>query len=86
MTAALRASLVDYLGLRRGLGYGLVRDEKLLDQFIDWLEQQGRERITVADALAWVRLPEPASTSWLRMRMRVRVRTRRNPVAKNCHW
>jgi integrase len=71
MTAALRATLVDYLGLRRGLGYGLVRDEKLLDQFIDWLEQQGRERITVADALAWVRLPEPASASWLRMRMQV---------------
>ena len=52
-------------------GTALVRDEKLLDQFIDWLEEQGRQRITVADALAWVRLPEPASASWLRMRMRV---------------
>jgi integrase/recombinase XerD len=71
MTTTLRAALADYLALRRGLGYGLVRDEKLLDQLLDWLEPQGRERITVADALAWVWLPEAASASWLRMRMRV---------------
>ena len=71
MTAALRAALADYLALRRSLGYGLMRDEKLLNQFLDWLDDHDRDEITVADALAWVRLPEAASASWLRMRMRV---------------
>jgi integrase/recombinase XerD len=71
MTAALRAALADYLALRRSLGYGLIRDEKLLNQFLDWLDDHDRDEITVADALAWVRLPEAASASWLRMRMRV---------------
>jgi integrase/recombinase XerD len=71
VSTVLREALADYLALRRGLGYALVRDEKLLNQFIDWLDDHGRDRITVDDALAWVRLPEVASASWLRMRMRV---------------
>ena len=71
MNAALRAALTDYLALRRALGYALARDEKLLLQFIDWLEHHDRDRITVDDALTWVRLPEVAGPSWLRMRMTV---------------
>lgn len=67
----LREALVDYLALRRSLGYALVRDEKLLNQFIDWLDEQGHDRITVDAALGWVRSPQVASASWLRMRMRV---------------
>ena len=71
MNAALRAALTDYLALRRALGYALARDEKLLLQFVDWLEHHDRDRITVDDALTWVRLPEVAGPSWLRMRMTV---------------
>jgi hypothetical protein len=67
----LREALVDYLALRRSLGYALVRDEKLLNQFIGWLDEQGHDRITVDAALGWVRSPELAGASWLRMRMRV---------------
>ena len=65
----LRAALTDYLELRRSLGFTLRRDAKLLIQFLDWLQGQDKHTITVADALAWVRLPENASPSWLWARM-----------------
>jgi integrase len=66
---ALRAALGDYLRLRRALGYGLARAEKLLAQFICFLEEHQATSVTVADALVWVRLPADASPTWLRMRM-----------------
>jgi hypothetical protein len=36
----LREALAGYLDLRRGLGFKLERDAKLLDQFIACLEQR----------------------------------------------
>lgn len=69
MTADLRAALADYLQLRRGLGYRLRRDEKLLVQFLDHLDKHGRTSFTVDDALTWAKLPEPASPGWLGMRL-----------------
>ena len=66
----LREALAGYLDLRRGLGFKLARDEKLLEQFIGWLEDRGTTTVTVADALAWATLP-PASPGWLRMRITV---------------
>ncbi|MFV2013665.1 MULTISPECIES: tyrosine-type recombinase/integrase [unclassified Micromonospora] len=71
MTTDLRAALADYLKLRRGLGYGLRRDEKLIVQFLDYLDDLGRTAFTVDDALAWAKLPEPASPGWLGMRLSV---------------
>lgn len=35
----LQAALVDYLSLRRALGFALRRDEKLLVQFLAYLEE-----------------------------------------------
>ena len=67
----LREALAGYLDLRRGLGFKLARDEKLLEQFIGWLEQRGTTTVTVADALAWVTLPAWASPGWLAFRMSV---------------
>jgi integrase len=67
----LRAALVDYLRLRRALGYALRRDEKLLAQFLTWLEVHGKDGVTVADALAWASLPASGSPSWLAFRMGV---------------
>jgi hypothetical protein len=37
----LRPALAGYLDLRRGLGFKLDRDAKLLGQFISWLEDRG---------------------------------------------
>jgi integrase/recombinase XerD len=67
----LRQALAGYLDLRRGLGFKLERDAKLLDQFIGYLEQREASTVTVADALAWATLPAGASPGWLRMRITV---------------
>ena len=67
----LRPALAGYLDLRRGLGFTLERDAKLLGQFITYLEQREATTITTADALAWATLPADASPGWLRMRITV---------------
>ena len=67
----LRRALAGYLDLRRGLGFKLDRDARLLDQFITYLEQRGTGTVTVTHALAWATLPANASPGWLRMRMSV---------------
>ena len=61
VVTGLRPALAGYLDLRRGLGFKLDRDAKLLDQFITYLEQRGTGTITVTDALAWATLPANAS-------------------------
>ena len=57
----LRTALGDYLTMRRALGLGLVRDEKLLAQFISYLEVHGKDTVTVADTLDWVQLAVDAA-------------------------
>jgi integrase/recombinase XerD len=64
----LRASLADYLALRRALGYRLERTEKLLGQFLDYLDAAGIDRITVEHAVAWATLPG-AGQHWHAMRL-----------------
>lgn len=63
------AMLDEYLRVCRALGVGLVREEKLLRQFLGWLEEHGHDRITEAVAIDWVRLPGEVSSGWLGMRM-----------------
>ncbi len=67
----LRDALADYLGLRRSLGYGLRRAEKLLNQFLDYLEERGASTITTGLAVAWARLPQDASPLWWAHRLTV---------------
>jgi len=55
--SALRQALADYLAVRRSLGYKLARPEKLLGQFITYLEDQGAATVTTDHALAWAILP-----------------------------
>ena len=69
MTGPLRAALADYLGLRRALGYRLARPEKLLGQFLDFLERRGEAIITVAAALDWARLPAETGSNWWAYRL-----------------
>jgi integrase/recombinase XerD len=71
VVTGLRLALAGYLDLRRGLGFKLDRDEKLLEQFITYLEERGIGTVTVAGALAWATLPAGGSPGWLRMRMTV---------------
>jgi integrase len=53
----LRQALAGYLAVRRSLGYKLERPEKLLGQFISWLEDAGAATVTTEHALAWATLP-----------------------------
>lgn len=55
--STLRQALTDYLAVRRSLGYRLARPEKLLDQFIAYLEDAGACTITTDHALAWATAP-----------------------------
>lgn len=65
----LRQALADYLSLRRSLGYKLQRPEKLLNQFIDFLEATGVQALTTEHALAWACLPENGDPSWWAFRL-----------------
>lgn len=68
---ALGTALADYLDVRRALGYRLVRDEKLLAQFITYLEQRGARHLSIGAALAWATLPRRGSRSWWSARLTV---------------
>lgn len=68
---ALHQGLVDYLAVHRALGFQLKRDEKLLEQFLAYLEEHGEERVTVKTALAWATLPRDADRSWWSCRLSI---------------
>ncbi|MGJ7512716.1 tyrosine-type recombinase/integrase [Variovorax sp. GT1P44] len=68
---ALRQALVDYLSLRRALGYKLRRAEKLLHQFIDFLDASGARTITTEHALAWACQPKDGAEYWWGYRLSV---------------
>jgi integrase len=54
----LEQALADYLRIRRQLGFKLKADGRLLEQFVEFLEEAGAERITVELAVMWARLPQ----------------------------
>jgi integrase len=61
----LRLQLAEYLALRRALGYRLARPEKLLTQFLDYLDAAGESLISVRAALDWARSPDSdAGSNW----------------------
>ena len=64
----LRSALADYLTVRRALGHKLVKVERLLRQFVTYLEGRGAETIKVEDALAWVTAPG-GTRAWHYMRL-----------------
>jgi integrase len=55
--SALHDSVSEYLAVRRALGYKLEGTERLLGQFLDYLDANGGDRITVEHAVAWATLP-----------------------------
>lgn len=65
----LRSALAEYLAMRRSLGYKLRRTEKLLFQFIEYVEANGADRITTDLALNWARLPAGGDVSWWSSRL-----------------
>lgn len=62
--SALDDRLGEYLAVRRALGYKLARAEKLLAQFIAWLDERGEPSITTESALEWATLPPATGSNW----------------------
>lgn len=67
--AGLRQALADYLAVRRAMGYRLARPEKLLGQFLGYLDDIGADTVTVAHALGWARLPVGGERIWWAYRL-----------------
>lgn len=68
---ALDDRLAGYLAVRRALGYKLARTEKLLAQFIAWLQARGEQAITTDLALEWATLPPATGSNWHAQRLSV---------------
>jgi len=67
----LQESLADYLQIRRRLGFEMPQDGRLLEGFVEFLEQAGAPRITAELALTWARLPVDAHPHRWRQRLSV---------------
>jgi len=63
--------LAGYLAVRRALGYKLARTEKLLAQFLTWLDERELSVITTELALQWATLPSATGSNWHRHRLTV---------------
>jgi len=57
----LHDSLADYLRIRRGEGVKFTKIGVALEQFVEFLEERGAERVTVELAVEWATLPTHAS-------------------------
>lgn len=67
----LDQAVADYLAVRRAMGYTLERTEKLLGQFVDYLDGAGLHTLTVEAAVAWATLPVDVGTNWHAHRLSV---------------
>jgi integrase/recombinase XerD len=67
----LLRQLDDYLAVRRAFGFRLVRAEKLLRQFLAYLDTTGAEHVTLEGALSWACLPSGGSRMWQGHRLSV---------------
>ena len=65
----LTQALEDYLRIRRRLGFKLKADQRLLEDFVGFLQRAGAERITTELALRWARLPVTAHPHRWRQRL-----------------
>jgi integrase len=61
MSRQLRQAAADYLAIRRGLGFKLQGYDRLLADFLGYLERSGASTITVQAAVAWATAPAGAS-------------------------
>ena len=65
----LREALAGYLSVRRALGFRLDRAEKLIGQFIDYLEERQAGVVTIEHAVAWATAPAGAASWWHALRL-----------------
>jgi integrase/recombinase XerD len=65
----LRHSLIDYLNMRRALGYKMDKAARLLGQFVAFAEDRGETHVRIETALAWADLPSGADVIWTSRRL-----------------
>jgi site-specific recombinase XerD len=65
----MQQALVEYLTMRRALGYKLKRAEQLLRQFVTYVEQRGETRLHLPTMLAWATLPGHEESGWAAHRL-----------------
>ena len=68
---ALADEVERYLTIRRAVGFKLARVEKLLADYLRYLDRVGDTTITVDNALAWACLPAAGTSSWRGHRLSV---------------
>ena len=69
--SGLRGALVDYLTVRRALGFKLAGAGLLLEQFVDFAGAAHTDTITTQLAVQWATLPSGASATWHAQRLSV---------------
>jgi len=67
--SALGEAVMEYLALRRSLGYKLEAHGRLLPQFVAFLEHRQATVITTALALEWATQPAGGSVVWWHQRL-----------------
>lgn len=68
---SLREGIVEYLELRRALGFRLKQDEVKLGDFADFVEQHNAAHITAKLAVEWARRPSSDDPNYRAGRLRV---------------
>jgi integrase len=53
----LQKTLMDYLAMRRSLGFKLISEGKVLRTFVSFMEEHEQDIVTTKFALAWAKLP-----------------------------
>jgi integrase len=67
---SLRAGVSEYLELRRSLGFGLKKDERLLLDFTDFMQRRHATHITAKLAVKWAQRPASTDANYLAGRLR----------------
>ena len=65
----LGKALVDYLRVRRALGYKLKQAGELLPDFVRFLDHRGLAHVTTTAGLAWATLPRGTDPNWWSKRL-----------------
>lgn len=68
--SGLRKSVLEYLELRRALGFRLKKDERLLLDFADFMARRHATHITAKLAVAWALLPTSTDANYRAGRLR----------------
>ena len=61
----------DYLAMRRGVGYKLKIEGRMLGQFVGYCDARGLDHVTIDAALGWATGPGRRSRSWWAARLTV---------------